>query len=214
MKLIKPLTVLSLSALLSVSAYAEPNKKPAPKGQKPQTAQPQKATAKPVAKPASKPTPAKNTAKPTAPVKQLNADKPATSSPKVAAPVSNNNAKLAEFSRSLGLTFNGVKVVQQNNQPYVTFSYVVKNKAKRSIKTVHWAANYVSGNQIILTQDVPITFEQPLKPNQSVPLNFSTAWENLPQLTQQALISNNGNISAYFQAKSITFSNNRKIVVE
>lgn len=202
MKLIKPLTVLSLSALLSVSAYAETNKqKPATKPQKTQTQK-----TKPTTKSSKN-----NSTK--APAKQLNSSKGA-STPKTTAPASNIDSKLAEFSKNVSLHFKGIKLTQENNQTYATFDYVLKNTSKRSIKKVHWITHYIANNQVILTQDVPLSFEQMIKPNQSIPLTFSVAWENLPAIAQQTFATNNEKISAYFEAKSITFSNNRQIIVE
>lgn len=187
MKLIKALTVLSLSALVSVSTYAEPNK--------PNT-KPQAKKEQPAAKKVQQNTKAKKEVK--------------------KAPVNNTEKQLKRFTDSLKLTYSGIEALENNGQPVINFNYVVQNTSKHNMKQIHWTATYIYNNQAVLVQDVPFTFEKPLKPKQSLPLTFSVPFVNLPHGAQVALSTpeNRKATSAQFQAKSIVFTNGTKIEVK
>lgn len=122
--------------------------------------------------------------------------------------------QLKRFNESLGLKFIGIELTHNDGKAMVHFNYLLENRAKRTIKKVHWVTTYLHDNQVILIQDVPVTLSKPLTPKQSIPLDFSLPWDNLPANAQQALSSQNSVLSAEYQAKQIEFSNGSKITVK
>ncbi len=123
------------------------------------------------------------------------------------------NLKL--FTDAIGVKFLGVDAARDTkNQVVLNFKYAIENKSKRNIRTVHWATNYMVGNQVILLQDMPVSFKNSLKRGTTSEVVFSVPFNNLPKETQALLSQQNVSISANYQAKSIVFSNGAKIIVQ
>lgn len=123
------------------------------------------------------------------------------------------NLKL--FIDAVSIKFLGVDAVRDDkNQVILNFKYAIGNKSKRNIRTVHWVANYMVGNQVILLQDVPVSFKNNLKRGTTSEVVFSVPFNNLPKETQTLLSQPNVAMSANYQAKSIVFSNGAKIIVQ
>lgn len=123
------------------------------------------------------------------------------------------NLKL--FTDAISVKFLGVDATRDaKNQVILNFKYAIENKSTRNIRTVHWATNYMVGNQVILLQDMPVSFKNNLKRGTTSEVVFSVPFNNLPKETQTLLSQPNVSISANYQAKSIVFSNGAKIIVQ
>lgn len=121
---------------------------------------------------------------------------------------------LKQFTDAISVKFLGVHTSKDDkNQIILNFKYTIENKSKRNIRTVHWATNYMVGNQVVLLQDMPVSFKDNLKRGTTSEIVFSVPFNNLPKETQALLSQPNVSINAIYQAKSIVFSNGAKIIV-
>lgn len=122
---------------------------------------------------------------------------------------------LKQFTDAISVKFLGVEATgNEQNQVILNFKYAIENKSTRNIRTVHWATNYMSGDKVILVQDMPVSFKNNLMRGTTSEIVFSVPFNNLPQETQVLLSQKNASISAIHRAKSIVFSNGAKIIVQ
>lgn len=191
MKQFKSLAILSLSAIMSLSAYAETHNQKQPVKKSHQN------SAKKVEQ---------------APAKKLNNTQHKANHHKKA-PITEQEL-LKRFSDSVELKFKGIQVTQQNNQNIAHFSYELKNKSKYGMSKVHWATVFSVNKKAVLILEEPIKFQGEFKPGAVLPLTYSVPFSKLPQLTQQAFSDPKNEVAYEFQAKSIDFTNGKRIVVK
>lgn len=120
---------------------------------------------------------------------------------------------LERFSDAFSLRFINASTEEQQGKVFLTFKYQVENRSNKAIKRVHWATYYTYNNQILLTQDLPLSFEN-FQPNSQLPIDFSIAWDNLPQAMKETIADSSKSIVPQYQAKSIEFVDGTKIEVK
>lgn len=120
---------------------------------------------------------------------------------------------LKRFTSSIALRFDGIEVTSQNGQNIVNFKYTLQNTSKKSISDVEWITVYYHNNEAILMQNVPVSLKK-LEPKKARSLVFSIPFANLTPKAQQVFSNPNSKISSQFQAKSLTFTDKSKIVVQ
>ena len=204
MNLGKLITLLSLSSLLVMNTLnaAEPAKaKPAAK------AQPQKAQSK--AQPQAAAAPKKEAAKAKEAPK---AKQPAQQKPANAAPA---DANLKRFNQNIGLNFTQRGVVKtKDNKEMVTLRYTIENRGKSEIKSVTWVGAYMVGNEAIFVQEIPLTFNKPLKAKAKEDITIQVPLANLPQKARQYFLSKDANIGVLNVARNVTFTDGKQINVD
>ncbi|WP_150540257.1 hypothetical protein [Actinobacillus vicugnae] len=130
------------------------------------------------------------------------------------APLSVKEANQKRFNDSVALRFFGYELTQDpQGQPMLSFKYTIENKAKRNIRIVQWAVNYIYDGQIILTQDTPVTFKDNLKRRTTAELVFSVPLSELSPEAQAVFKNPQVQLNAQFEARQIVFSNGSKIIV-
>ncbi|QLB20586.1 hypothetical protein A6B43_03100 [Vespertiliibacter pulmonis] len=193
MKLFKSLLMLSLSAVIAMSASAETNTHN--KQQKQSTHKAQK----------------QSTQKP---VKAVNSSAKANTNKKAVPVADTGERELKRFTDSLELKFVGVETKEVNNEKVVSFNYSLKNKSKNTMKKVHWATILIFNQQPILILDEPIAFGGGFKAGSALPISYTIPFSQLPQVAQQVLSDPKNKFTIQFQAKEIDFTNGKKIIVK
>lgn len=123
-------------------------------------------------------------------------------------------SELQRFTDTMALSFVGAVLEEKENQQVLTFKYQLENKSAKDIKMLHWATYYTYGDKVLLTQDIPIAFDNGFKSKQVIPMDFSIPWENLSQEMQQVILDEKKELSAQYQAKTIEFTDGSKIIVK
>lgn len=133
---------------------------------------------------------------------------------KVQQPQKEQVSELQRFTDTMALSFVGAVLEEKENQQVLTFKYQLENKSAKDIKMLHWATYYTYGDKVLLTQDIPIAFDNGFKSKQVIPMDFSIPWENLSQEMQQVILDEKKELSAQYQAKTIEFTDGSKIIVK
>lgn len=128
-------------------------------------------------------------------------------------PQTQQPTQLQQFSDAFSLRFINATTENQQGKVILKFQYQVENRSPKAIKQVHWVTYYTYNDQVLLTQDLPLSFNN-FKPNSSLPIDFSIAWENLPQAMKETIADSSKQIVPQYQAKSIEFVDGSRIDVE
>lgn len=121
---------------------------------------------------------------------------------------------LERFNQNVGLKFvqRGIRVTE-DNQPQVVLKYIVENKGKSKIKSMHWISAYVLNEKVIYTQDIPVEFKPVLAAKAQVEVTLSIPLASMPENVQKIFLDKEASISSINGAKNVFFTNGKKIIV-
>ncbi|MDO4697500.1 MAG: hypothetical protein Q4A60_02305 [Pasteurellaceae bacterium] len=128
-------------------------------------------------------------------------------------PQTQQRSELQQFSDAFSLRFINAMAEDQQGRIILKFKYQLENRSTKAIKSVHWATYYTYNNQILLTQDLPLSFNN-FQPNTRLPVDFSIAWDELPKIMQETIADSSKQIVPQYQAKSIEFIDGSRIEVK
>lgn len=132
---------------------------------------------------------------------------------KTKAEISNEKA-LKQFSDTISLSLDEMGVSSVDNQNVVVFQYTIENKSKKVIKEVLWESIYYFQDKVVLTQALPLTLKDGLKPKTPTRLQLALPLDSLSAEAKEAFSKEGNKISSQFRARHIIFSDKSKIEVK
>lgn len=185
MKLLKSIALISLSSVLAFgTAQAAETKK---NNQKTQTKQTQQ----------------KNTQK-----KQNQNNKSEAKAPTA-------EESLKAFNKAFGIRFVGHKVANNAaGKPTLLLKYEFTNKGTKDIRAVKFIGGFTYNNQVIYAQEIPLTFNTPLKSKDQVVLDIAVPLEKVPENARPILLDSNAKLGTLNGAQALVFNDKTGIVIK
>ena len=132
----------------------------------------------------------------------------------------NNKALSAEeslklFNKSFGIRLLGHRVANgTNGKPNLTLKYEYTNKSDKAIGAVKYIGGFTHNNQIIYAQEIPLTFNTPLKAKEKVVLDIVVPFEKVPEAARPILTDNNIKLGTLNGAQALVFSDKTGVVIK
>lgn len=122
---------------------------------------------------------------------------------------------LAAFNQSVGIAAISRTLVQnEKGEQAVNVQYVVENRGDKAINSVFFSGVYLYNNQMLLMQDIPASFEQPLAPKTQMTVNALLPLNQIPQQIQPLFVDLGVNLSVTIVARGIGFADGAKLDVK
>lgn len=128
--------------------------------------------------------------------------------------VQKEDPNLKLFNQSFSIKLIHRSIVTINNQEQLLTKYEIENKSKNTIKAAHWISALHDGKQVIFTQDIPISFDKGLEPKSKLVIDVAIPLANIPEPARSIFLDPKTPIGSLSGAKSLTFSNGKKIVIK
>lgn len=121
---------------------------------------------------------------------------------------------LAQFNQAFGIRFLGWQFAADNGgKNHIQLRYELQNKGKKDIRAVQFLGGFMHNDQIIYAQEIPLTFNTPLKAKDNIVLDISVPVEKLPQQALNIMSQPNAQVSVINGAQQLVFTDNSKIEV-
>ncbi len=122
---------------------------------------------------------------------------------------------LAAFNKSVGIAaINRTLVQNEQGQQAINVQYVIENRGDKDIRGLVWSGVYLYNNQMLLMQDIPASFEQPLAPKEQMTVNAILPLNQIPQQIQPLFLDLGVNLSVTIVARGIEFADGTKLDVK
>lgn len=206
MKLLKSILTASLvSAFIWGNAQANTPKN----NQKQSTKQTQaKQTKKQAAKPKQQ---AKTAQKKATTAKKAAA---ATAAAAAAPAVLSQDEALKLFNQSFGIRLLGYKVDNNTEgKPHLYLKYELTNKGQKDVQGVKFIGAFTHNSQIIYAQEVPLTFNNPLKAQDKTVIDMAIPFENVPEIARPLMLDQNAQLGVVTGAQTLVFTDNTGIQI-
>lgn len=120
---------------------------------------------------------------------------------------------LKQFNDSMTINFLGYQVVTNEN-PHLLLRYDLINKSKKDIAEVSFISAFTAKEQIFYAQEIPLTFNTPLKKNSNITLDISVPMNKLPEHALPILSEPNAQIGIINGAQLLMFTDKTKLEIK
>ncbi|WP_373767378.1 hypothetical protein [Glaesserella sp.] len=122
---------------------------------------------------------------------------------------------LNNFNKAFGIKLVARNITKDNTgQTFATFTYELENRGKKEIKSAEWISAFTFHQQVLFTQELPLTFTPALKANTTIKTDISIPMAQIPQQVHQILLDTKAPIGVINAAKSLTFTKGSPITVK
>lgn len=126
----------------------------------------------------------------------------------------NENLKL--FNESVNIKISQANIVaDDNNKQALRLTYLVENKsADNDIQELHWVTGFVSNKTTFFIQDMPAKFQTVIKRGTKLEFISIIPFDEMPENARKIFLSKNAKIDSVIGAKSLTFTDGKKIDIK
>lgn len=122
---------------------------------------------------------------------------------------------LKAFNDAFGIRFIGHRVANgDSGKPNLQLKYEFTNKGKKEIRAVKFIGGFTYNNQIIYAQEIPLTFNTPLKATEKVVLDIVVPLEKVPEFSRPILLDSNAKIGTMNGAQALVFTDKTGILIK
>ena len=124
------------------------------------------------------------------------------------------NLKL--FNESVKIKISQANIVaDDNNKQALQLTYLVENKsADNDILALHWVTGFVSNKTTFFIQDMPAKFQTIIKRGTKLEFISIIPFDEMPENARKIFLSKNAKIDSVIGAKSLTFTDGKKIDIK
>ena len=124
------------------------------------------------------------------------------------------NLKL--FNESVKIKISQANIVaDDNNKQALRLTYLVENKsADNDILALHWVTGFVSNKTTFFIQDMPAKFQTIIKRGTKLEFISIIPFDEMPENARKIFLSKNAKIDSVIGAKSLTFTDGKKIDIK
>lgn len=200
MKNLKSLAIISLASLFAFGQV--------------QAAEPKKTAKKPQTKQVAKKQTSKKSSNKTSTAKKVAAGTAAAAATTAAATKAKQDP-LKEFNEAFGIAFKGYHIANdESGQPFLFLKYDLINKGTKAIQAVKFIGAFSYNNDIIYAQEIPLTFNTPLKEKEHNSIEMKIPLSHVPEAARNLFQTPNAAITAINGAQTLVFSDKTGIVVK
>lgn len=200
MKNLKSLAIISLASLFAFGQV--------------QAAEPKKTAKKPQTKQVAKKQTSKKSSNKNSTAKKVEAGTAAAAATTAAATKAKQDP-LKQFNDAFGIRFTGHRVERdESGQAFLFLKYELTNKGSKQVKAVKFIGAFSHNDQIIYAQEIPLTFNKPLKAKEHNSIEMRVPFSNVPEASRNIFLTPNAQISALNGAQTLVFSDNTGILVK
>ena len=126
----------------------------------------------------------------------------------------NENLKL--FNESVNIKISQANIVaDDNNKQALRLTYLVENKSTdNDIQALHWVTGFVSNKTTFFIQDMPAKFQTVIKRGTKLEFISIIPFDEMPENARKIFLSKNAKIDSVIGAKSLTFTDGKKIDIK
>lgn len=122
---------------------------------------------------------------------------------------------LKQFNEAFAIRFIGWQFVKDNNgKEYIQLRYDLTNKSNKDVHAVQFIGGFTHKKQIIYAQEIPLTFNTPLKAQNNVVLDISVPSEKLPPKAVAIMSQEKPDVGVMNGAQILMFTDNTVIEVK
>ena len=124
------------------------------------------------------------------------------------------NLKL--FNESVKIKISQANIVaDDNNKQALRLTYLVENKSTdNDIQALHWVTGFVSNKTTFFIQDMPAKFQTVIKRGTKLEFISIIPFDEMPVNARKIFLSKNAKIDSVIGAKSLTFTDGKKIDIK
>ena len=124
------------------------------------------------------------------------------------------NLKL--FNESVKIKISQANTVaDDNNKQALRLTYLVENKSTdNDIQALHWVTGFVSNKTTFFIQDMPAKFQTVIKRGTKLEFISIIPFDEMPENARKIFLSKNAKIDSVIGAKSLTFTDGKKIDIK
>ena len=124
------------------------------------------------------------------------------------------NLKL--FNESVKIKISQANIVaDDNNKQALQLTYLVENKSTdNDIQALHWVTGFVSNKTTFFIQDMPAKFQTIIKRGTKLEFISIIPFDEMPENARKIFLSKNAKIDSVIGAKSLTFTDGKKIDIK
>ena len=126
----------------------------------------------------------------------------------------NENLKL--FNESVNIKISQANIVaDDNNKQALRLTYLVENKSTdNDIQALHWVTGFVSNKTTFFIQDMPAKFQTIIKRGTKLEFISIIPFDEMPENVREIFLSKDAKIDSVIGAKSLTFTDGKKIDIK
>ena len=124
------------------------------------------------------------------------------------------NLKL--FNESVKIKISQANIVaDDNNKQALQLTYLVENKSTdNDIQALHWVTGFVSNKTTFFIQDMPAKFQTIIKRGTKLEFISIMPFDEMPENVREIFLSKDAKIDSVIGAKSLTFTDGKKIDIK
>ena len=124
------------------------------------------------------------------------------------------NLKL--FNESVKIKISQANIVaDDNNKQALQLTYLVENKSTdNDIQALHWVTGFVSNKTTFFIQDMPAKFQTIIKRGTKLEFISIIPFDKMPENVRKIFLSKDAKIDSVIGAKSLTFTDGKKIDIK
>jgi hypothetical protein len=124
------------------------------------------------------------------------------------------NLKL--FNESVKIKISQANIVaDDNNKQALQLTYLVENKSTdNDIQALHWVTGFVSNKTTFFIQDMPAKFQTIIKRGTKLEFISIIPFDEMPENVREIFLSKDAKIDSVIGAKSLTFTDGKKIDIK
>ena len=124
------------------------------------------------------------------------------------------NLKL--FNESVKIKISQANIVaDDNNKQALRLTYLVENKSTdNDIQALHWVTGFVSNKTTFFIQDMPAKFQTIIKRGTKLEFISIIPFDEMPENVREIFLSKDAKIDSVIGAKSLTFTDGKKIDIK
>ena len=124
------------------------------------------------------------------------------------------NLKL--FNESVKIKISQANIVaDDNNKQALQLTYLVENKSTdNDIQALHWVTGFVSNKTTFFIQDMPAKFQTIIKGGTKLEFISIIPFDEMPENVREIFLSKDAKIDSVIGAKSLTFTDGKKIDIK
>ena len=129
---------------------------------------------------------------------------------------SKGNENLKLFNESVNIKISQANIVaDDNNKQALRLTYLVENKsADNDILALHWVTGFVSNKTTFFIQDMPAKFQTIIKGGTKLEFISIIPFDEMPENVREIFLSKDAKIDSVIGAKSLTFTDGKKIDIK
>ena len=129
---------------------------------------------------------------------------------------SKGNENLKLFNESVNIKISQANIVaDDNNKQALQLTYLVENKSTdNDIQALHWVTGFVSNKTTFFIQDMPAKFQTIIKGGTKLEFISIIPFDEMPENVREIFLSKDAKIDSVIGAKSLTFTDGKKIDIK